>query len=193
MTTEHETETPEPEAPEGATPQGEEGSEGATEQEAPEPTSEPVAREDYDAVVERMRAADRRAAANEQRATEAEGERDELRMRAAFDRAALTGERRITDLDAAWRLTQEHRAGLTVNDDGTVEGVERLVAHVADRYPYLVADEAAPTTRSVADAPTTPAPRSTKPSSGVDVGKLYEKYPALRSRTPSRSALYGRR
>jgi hypothetical protein len=41
----------------------------------------------------------------------------------------------ITDVDAAWKLADQ--ASLTVNEDGTVDGIEDVLAQVTARYPYL--------------------------------------------------------
>lgn len=182
------------------TPQGEEGSGGApaTPPETTEEptTTEPISQADYDAALERMRAADRRAAANQQRADAAEAQANELRVRAAFERAALTGERRFVDVDAAWRLAEDHRAGLTVDDDGHVEGLDRVLGHIAERYPYLLADDPTPAASEPGymPTPTTPKPSGQRHKDpGYDVKKLREKYPALRGQGPGRSALYRRR
>jgi hypothetical protein len=41
----------------------------------------------------------------------------------------------IADVDAAWKLADHD--SLTVNEDGTVEGVDDVLTQVTERYPYL--------------------------------------------------------
>ncbi|HWJ64876.1 MAG TPA: hypothetical protein VNS19_23085 [Acidimicrobiales bacterium] len=108
-----------------------------------------------------------------------------LTLRIAFN--TLAGEAELTDLDAAWKLAADDLTVVDVAEDGTVdtERLAQIVAHVAERYPYL-ASAPAPATPAKADAfpPTEPSGRPTngrkKQIGGLNVELLESKFPALR-------------
>lgn len=108
-----------------------------------------------------------------------------LTLRIAFN--ALAGDAELNDLDAAWKLAADDLTVVDVAEDGTVdtERLAQIVAHVAERYPYL-ASVSAPATPAKADAfpPTEPSGRPTngrkKQIGGLNVELLESKFPALR-------------
>ena len=108
-----------------------------------------------------------------------------LTLRIAFN--ALAGDAELNDLDAAWKLAADDLTVVDVAEDGTVdtERLAQIVAHVAERYPYL-ASAPAPATSPSADAfpPTEPSGRQTngprKQTNGLNVALLESKFPALR-------------
>lgn len=110
-----------------------------------------------------------------------------LTLRLAFN--GLAGEADFTDLDAAWKLAADDLQAVEVGEDGTVDTdrLGQIVAHVADRYPYLTSSPP-PATATATDAfpPTRPSGRSTNgkrlrtPDSTT--ATLEGKFPALRRR-----------
>lgn len=89
----------------------------------------------------------------------------------------------IADVDAAWKLA-DHDA-LTINDDGTVDGIDGALAQVIERYPYVAAQPTTEPDPLVQKFPALlPSGRPTNAKRKTDTGALNvaalaAKYPAL--------------
>lgn len=148
-----------------------------------EPTAEEIKNPRIKELSEEAKSHRLAARAEKERADTAEAKTGELtdalrtaRMENAFLRAALG---KVDDLDAAWKLAD--RTGVTITDDGTVTGMDEVVAKLVDRYPYLRPEED--------PAPFTPPPTepSGRPFNGprrsdevTNRAVLEKKFPALR-------------
>ncbi|MGI9121207.1 MAG: hypothetical protein ACR2G7_14005 [Acidimicrobiales bacterium] len=125
--------------------------------------------------------------------TKAEALADQVRtltLRIAFN--GLAGDANVTDLEAAWKLAADDLRAVDIADDGAVdtERLGQIVAHVAERYPYL-ASAPAPATTTSTDAfpPTEPSGSrlgsgKRRHTGGLDVARLEAKFPALRQMRP---------
>lgn len=105
------------------------------------------------------------------------------RMENAFLRTA-TG--KVADLEAAWKLAD--KAEVKVNEDGTVEGLDAVLAKVLEKHPYLTPKPTEPADKELADRFPALLP-SGRPNNGkkgstdaVDYEKLAKLFPALRGR-----------
>lgn len=124
----------------------------------------------------------REHATTRERAEAAESALTSLRMEIAFTRTA--GDT-FVDSDAAWKLLD--RALISIEDDGSVTGMDEAVADLIERQPFIVRSD---------DSESTPPERNpfTASRSGRSVGRsrpkpetanraaLVKKYPALRDR-----------
>lgn len=107
-----------------------------------------------------------------------------LTLRLAFNSAATSV--KLTDIDAAWKLAADDLTAVDVAEDGSVDKdrLGQIVAHVAERYPYLTS---APTPAAAGTAdhfpPTGPSGHPTngakKDTKKLDEGALVAKFPAL--------------
>lgn len=111
------------------------------------------------------------------------GQLREGRMENAFLKVAFG---KVADVDAAWKLTDGMRAEVKVNEDGTVEGLEAVLAKVLESFPYLTPKPAEQVDQVDSFQPLTPSGR---PNNGkrngtdsVDYEKLAKLFPALRGR-----------
>ena len=156
--------------------------------EGEEPPENPALKKLHDeAARHRVRAKDAEA-----KAEGLAGQVRSLTLRIAFN--TLAGEAELTDLDAAWKLAADDLTVVDVAEDGTVdtERLGQIVAHVAERYPYL-ASAPAPAIPAKTDAflPTEPSGRPTngrraKWPDGLDAARLEAKFPALERARRSR-------
>jgi hypothetical protein len=133
------------------------------------------------------------AARHRVRAKDAEAKADALAdqvrtltIRLAFN--TLAGDANLTDLDAAWKLAADDLRAVQVGEDGTVDTdrLGQIVAHVAERYPYLTTAPAPAKTPTDAFPPSLASGRPTntrkRDRSHLDAGYLEAKFPALARR-----------
>jgi hypothetical protein len=133
------------------------------------------------------------AARHRVRAKDAEAKADALAdqvrtltIRLAFN--ALASDANLTDLDAAWKLAAGDLRAVEVGEDGTVDTdrLGQIVAHVAERYPYLAAAPTPATATTDSFPPGLPSGRPTntrrRDPSDLSVGQLEAKFPALARR-----------
>ncbi len=111
------------------------------------------------------------------------GQVREGQMENAFLRVAFG---KVTDVDAAWKLAD--RNGVTITNDGTVEGLEEVLTKVLEKHPYLAPKPTDPAAQALADKFPALLP-SGRPNNGkkdskdsVDYGFLEKRFPALRGR-----------
>ncbi len=154
---------------------------GEGDQEGDEPPANPELKKLHDeAARHRVRAKEAEA-----KAEGLAGQVRSLTLRIAFN--ALAGDAELTDLDAAWKLAADDLTVVEVAEDGTVDlgRLAQIVAHVAERYPYLASAPAPATPASTDTFPSTePSGRLTngkrKSTGGLDIARLEAKFPALR-------------
>lgn len=111
------------------------------------------------------------------------GQVREGQMENAFLRVAFG---RVADVDAAWKLAD--KTGVTITNEGVVEGLEDVLTKVLEKHPYLLPKPAEQVDKDLADKfPALTA--SGRPNNGkrgstdsVDYEKLAKQFPALRSR-----------
>lgn len=133
----------------------------------------------------KLRQAEKRIAELEDgQASDLQDENRTLRLRLAWERATAG---KLKDIDAAWKLAEDALKAVEVKDgEVDIERLGEIVAHVIDRYPYLVEAD-----KPANDTPSSPwpdggadtgKPPKKKPGQGTDRATLAKKYPALRGR-----------
>lgn len=123
-----------------------------------------------------------RAKAAEDKAEELQGQVRTLTLRLAVNAAAT--QLKITDTDAAMKLAADDLVAVELKDDGTVDTdrIGSIVAHVAERYPYLVSTPAPAVNTDKFPATGTSGRMMNgqrKPVDTLDERKLEAKFPAL--------------
>jgi hypothetical protein len=109
------------------------------------------------------------------------GQLREGQMENAFLKMAFG---KVADVDAAWKLAD--KAGVTITNEGTVEGLDEVLAKVLEKHPYLTPKPAEQVDKELADRFPALTP-SGRPNNGrkndkdaVDYSVLEKKFPALR-------------
>jgi hypothetical protein len=112
------------------------------------------------------------------------GQLREGQMENAFLKLAFG---KVADVDAAWKLAD--KAEVKVNEDGTVEGLDEVLAKVLEKHPYLTPKPAEQVDPALVDKFPALEHASGRPNNGkknskdaVDYEKLAKQFPALRSR-----------
>jgi hypothetical protein len=93
---------------------------------------------------------------------------------------------KVADVDAAWKLAD--MTGVTITNEGTVEGLDEVQAKILEKHPYLATRSMDSNADALAD--TFPAlTASGRPNNGkrgskdtVDYETLAKRFPALRGR-----------
>lgn len=150
---------------------------GATPPEADEPANPTVKRLSDEAARYRVRAKEA-----EHRADQLADENRTLRLRIEFNLLGTAAN--VADLDAAWKLATDDLTAVEITDGQVdTDRLEAIVAHVAERYPYL----ASPATPSKDDDWLPPTVPSGRPANGRKQGRqglneqqLADRFPALR-------------
>ena len=111
------------------------------------------------------------------------GQVREGQMENAFLRVAFG---KVADVDAAWKLAD--KTGVSITNEGVVEGLDAVLAKVLEKHPYLAPKPTDPDAQALADRFPALSP-SGKPNNGprgskdsVDYEKLAKLFPALRGR-----------
>lgn len=168
-----------------------------------ETTEAVVSRADYDALRERMRAADQRAAKNEQELRQirdkdlpeldrVKKEAEEAAQRVAKLEGSLTQARIenafLKDNKYKWRdpaaaMKLVDLSGVDIGDDGAVTGLKEALATLAKTYPFMLEEEKK-------EAEETPPPNASAPPMNGKAGsdnksksELRRRFPALGTRT----------
>lgn len=149
---------------------------------------ETVSREEHEAVLERMKAADRNRSEAQQRAEAVEEELQRNRIELAVHREAAkraADGRGFADLEVVMKVL--NLDSIATDDDGEPVEVGAALDRLADRHPYLLEEHAAPTTDERTDpSKLVPSGRSANTSrnqgGGIDRKRLESKYPQLRRR-----------
>lgn len=114
---------------------------------------------------------------------EVEAELQAARVELAVRREAATRDKPFADLDVVLPLVRE---SVALDDNGQPVEVSDALNYLADRHPYLLAENAAPTTTRTDPARHVPSGTSmNKPkqqAKGLDRKALEAKYPVLRNR-----------
>lgn len=148
-----------------------------------------VPREEHDALMERMKAADRNRSEAQKRAEAVEAELQRSRVELAVHREAArraADGRGFVDLDVVLKVLDLD--SIATDGDGEPVEVGAALDHLADRHPYLLAEHASPTTTDRTNpSKLVPSGRSVNVAKkqgggGVDRKKLEAKYPSLRRR-----------
>lgn len=181
--------------PQQTPPEPQSGQQGEPQQQSGGGGDTPVSREEFDRVMERMKAADRRASAAEQKVQEYEdANKSELeritaeRDRATQDRDQLQQQLRDERIHNAFLSQTRQRwhnpdkalkladlSGVEISDDGEVKGIKAAADALAKSDPYLVKpdDDGNPSGGNVGGGR-----RQGQPGYSEDY--LTGKYPALR-------------
>lgn len=148
-----------------------------------------VPREEHEALMERMRAADRNRSEAEERAEEVEGELRRSRIELAVHREAAeraADGRGFADLEVVMKVLDLD--SIVTDGDGRPVEVGAALDRLADRHPYLLEEHASPTTDERTDpSRMVPSGRSMNTAkkqggSGIDRKQLEAKYPMLRGK-----------
>lgn len=124
-----------------------------------------------------------RADAAETKATDLASALREARMFNAF---VVAGIGKIADVEAAWKLAD--KVGVTVGDDGTITGMDEVIAKTLERYPYLSPQPASDAPEELVDKFPALQPSGRQTNGKAKLGDslnrkaLEGKFPALRSR-----------